>query len=448
MTTAIPNIRQPQQSADASRRFEASLERALRSLVTTREEADRPRLRRLRQWWRTIRSLRCLGGITLGNQVRVFCDGDALFETLWADIDAARESVWLDVYCIRDDRVGRRTVDALARARRRGCDVILLYDCVGSHPVHEPLFGPLRECGAAVIPFNPIRIWPPPRLLTRDHRKIFIVDRRIAYCGGMNVSEEYAGERHGVARFHDCQLRLEGPCVADFERIFNDSLGEARDGVRRIEPPASNHHLSGGTHRGSADRLGSPYSGEGDGEGGVFVQVLASNGRRSVRSIQRALRCAIRRATVRCWITTPYFVPPLRLRRAMSHAAKRGVDVRLLTAGVSDVPLSRWAGRYVYWRLLRDGVRIYEMFGRTLHTKRATVDGLLGTIGSFNLDTWSDRRNLEVAATLLDPAQVGEFDLQFERDLALSEEVTLESLARQPWHRRARAWLAYQILRW
>jgi len=404
------------------------IEQSLRDLLE-REHAlrHRPRFARPRQWLRTARSLRCLGGVSTGNHVEVCCDGDLLLESLWRDIDRATKSVLIETYCLGSDPVGRRTVESLVQARARGCEVLVLYDTVGSMPVEAGLTARLQEAGGRVIAFHPLRFGALSKFLTRDHRKIAIIDHTIAYCGGMNISEEYAGPRYGTARFHDCHLRLEGPCIDDLAMILLDSLHEAT-GEDRAEHPA----------------LTVPAMIE----GGVLVQTLGSNARRNVRSIQRALRCAIRRAGDRCWITTPYFVPPLRLRRAMSHAARRGVDVRLLTAGESDVPIARLAGRYVYDRLLRDGVHIYEMFGRTLHTKRATVDGILGTVGSFNLDTWSDRRNLEVAVTVLDTTLVEELEQHFLVDLKQSREVTLDGLARQRWHHRALQWGAYQLLRW
>lgn len=414
--------------------FERSLRRLGQADPGTRAQG-RLRFASPRAWLRTARSLRCLGGISAGNRVEVFCDGDAHFESLWRDIDTASHAVWIETYCLGSDSVSRRTIDGLERARARGCEVILIYDSVGSMPFDESQTAGLRASGAIEIAFNPLRFWPISKLLIRDHRKITIIDHAIAYCGGMNISEEYAGPRHGTARFHDCQLRLQGPCVADLASIVRDSLNEA--GTERA--PKS-RGTAPPPHRGPATPAADPD--------GVLVQALGSNARRNVRSIQRAIRCAVRRASDRCWITTPYFVPPLRLRKAMSHAARRGVDVRLLTAGESDVPISRLAGRYVYDRLLRDGVRIYEMFGRTLHTKRATVDGILGTVGSFNLDTWSDRRNLEVAVTMLDRRLVAELERHFLDDLKRSQEVTLANLARQPWHRRAREWAAYQLLRW
>ena len=149
----------------------------------------------------------------------------------------------------------------------------------------------------------------------------------------------------------------------------------------------------------------------------------------------------------RCFLTSPYFVPPHRLMRYIREAAERGVDVRILTAGLSDVPLVRWASQHLYGRLLRSGVRIYEMVGRNLHAKTTTIDHVYSSVGSFNLDHWSFRRNLEVNVSVLDPGMAAEVEGRFREDLESSREVLLAQSERRSWLRRAVHWLAYQAMR-
>jgi cardiolipin synthase len=175
--------------------------------------------------------------------------------------------------------------------------------------------------------------------------------------------------------------------------------------------------------------------------------VLDSDARRERRAIQRALRHTVSRAVHHAFITTPYFVPPRRLRRAMTRAARRGVDVRILTAGLSDMPVVRWAGQHVYDRMLRSGVRIYELFGQALHAKTVTIDGLYSAVGSFNLDRWSDRRNLEVNIAILDPGLAQRLEDRFHQDLERAREIRLEDWTRRAWLVRLLQWLAYQVMR-
>jgi cardiolipin synthase len=257
----------------------------------------------------------------------------------------------------------------------------------------------------------------------RNHKKIIVVDDRVAYCGGMNIADDYAGLRLGTGLFRDTQLRVRGPGVRDLAalvlRSMRDVAGEA-PGIGAAPEPLAD---------------------------GSFAQVLASDVRRDVRAIQKALRYTVLRAGERCYLSSPYFVPQARLMRALRKAARRGVDVRVLTAGRSDVPLVTLASRHLYGRLIRAGVRIWEMQGQTLHAKTVSIDGVYGGVGSFNLDRWSARRNLEVGVGFLDRPVAGELERSFLADLEGSEEVGLERWSRRGALARFVSWLAYWIVR-
>lgn len=381
--------------------------------------------RRLWERWRsTLRLLRPLGDVSRGNRITPLLDGDEAFVAMWEAIDGASRRVVCTTFILEDDAVGRRTRDALAAAAERGCEVVLQCDAYGSKALRASFLRPLQESGGRVILYNPpLRFRPRMSRLVRNHRKILVVDDRIAFCGGMNVSEDYAGEHHGTGRFRDVHLRLDGPCVADLAKLVRDSIRSGGD-----RPPA----------RGERPR---PFA------KGSVVQVLESNVRRQRRAIQKAMHFTLRRAVKRCIFTSPYFVPPRRLIAAMTDAAQRGVDVRVMTAGRSDVPIVRKASRHLYGRLLRGGVRLYEMQERTLHAKTACIDGVYGSVGSFNLDYWSYRRNLEVTVTALDPATAARLEERFREDLVLSREVRLENWERRRLLERVLDWLAYQLLR-
>lgn len=372
-------------------------------------------------WQKTLRLLRPLGAVSHATRVRVLTDGDEAFEAMWRAIDGARESVALATYIFEPDRVGDATLAALLRAARRGCRVLLVVDSYGSHRLDEARVAPLLAAGARVVRFNPIVRWSATlSRLVRNHRKILALDGRLAFVGGMNIAEEYAGARHGNAYFRDTQVELEGPCAQALARLIDDVAGEENRSLARVpEPPV----------------------------GASLVLVHESHARRARRSIQRALRMTLARALERVTLTSPYFVPPARLVRALLHARRRGVEVRILTAGRSDVPLVRLASQHLYGRLLRRGIRIFELEQRTLHAKIATIDGVYATVGSFNLDYWSDRRNLEVAVGLLDPAATAELERQFELDLTGAREVTLSTWERRTLLERLLGFGAYQLLR-
>jgi cardiolipin synthase len=363
-----------------------------------------------------------LGGASARNRVALMFDGDETFSEIWRTIAGATKQAWVETYIIEPDRVGRRFIDELTAAARRGCEVMLIYDAVGGSRITEEFVAPLREAGGVVHVFNPVWRWRRLHpLLLRNHRKIIVVDGRVAFTGGRNLSEDYAGPRYGNGLFHDCHVRLEGPCVRDLARILVSSLSKKVD-----DNAVSAPRLENGT---------------------TFVQALASSGMIGRRAIQRAVRITVRHSMQRCWIATPYFLPPARLIRAINRAAARGVDVRIITAGRSDVPIVSRAAQHIYGLLMKRGVRIFEMHETTLHSKTLTMDGVFTMVGSFNLDAWSDKRNLEVMVGMLDAEIARTSQEQFERDLAASVEVTLATWQRRSLLKRAWHWLAYQLMR-
>ncbi len=376
-----------------------------------------------RTWRLTLDRLLPLGGSSEGNQVTFFFDGDDSYEAMLAAIHSATRRVWIETYIFEPDRVGRAFLDALLAARRRGVDVVLLFDVIGSSGLKTEDLLPLRESGARVVPFNPPRLFfARLPMFLRDHRKILIIDD-VGFCGGMNVSEDYAGTRLGNGRFRDTHACIEGPGVRDLAAIFISSYLTATG--KKLQPAAPLMPLADG----------------------VFAQILGSDVRRRKRHIQRALYYTVGRSVRTCLLTTPYFVPPPRLLRALVRAARRGVDVRVLTAGLSDVPIAAVAARHLYGSLLRGGVRIFEMMGRTLHAKTASIDGIYASVGSFNLDRWSFTRNLEVSLTVVDPGLADLLASQFETDATLCREVRQEDYDARSLIDRALGWFAFQLMR-
>jgi len=417
--------------------------------ILRRLAPDRPAV--VQVWRRTLNRLFPLGGTSVGNTVELYFDGDAAFTDMLAAIDRAKQRVWLETYIIEDDALGQRVRDALVRARRRGVEVRVLFDAYGSMTLPSDFFDDLSSAGGFVVAFNPLlpfhfsrsyakkkeNPWP-----VRDHRKILVVDDDVAFCGGMNISCDYAGKALGNGLFRDTHLKLQGPAVGDLAFIFASSLHQATEGPDLRASAASGASLASSSTEGSDDDV-APLQ-----MPGVLVQVLTSNVGRGRRQIQRSLRQSVGRSMETCYLTSPYFVPPRRLVRALTLAARRGVDVRVLTAGQSDVPVSKWASEAVYARLVKRGVRIYEMNSQTLHAKTASIDGLYSMVGSFNLDMWSYRRNLEVSLAMVNVELTEALDAQFEKDLAGAQEVHLADLKKRSVMRRALSWLSYQVLRW
>lgn len=375
-------------------------------------------------WERAFTSLFSLGGTSFGNSVEVLVNGDEAFLAKKKAIASAKHRVWMETYIFDPDSVGEAIRDELIGAAKRGCDVILIYDHFGSSRAGSAFWAPLIQAGAQVLAFN--SIWPWRRrgpLLYRNHRKILIVDDRIAFCGGMNINRDYVGPVHGNNRFRDTVVEVEGPCVDDLAEIFLSSLRETSGDDRSLLRTQKQR------------------------DQGVLIQVLGSNTRRNLYAIQHSMEMTLKEATRYCYFTTPYFLPYDPLRKAMLGAAERGVDVRVLTAGLSDIPLMRMASRHVQGQFLKAGVRIFEMFGRTLHAKTATIDGVYATIGSFNLDHWSARRNLEVNVSMWDTEIAQQLELDFQNDLTLAKEVIFSEWESRGWFTRLKDWFAYQLMR-
>jgi cardiolipin synthase len=402
-------------------RHPLSPERLHGMLVFDPSDSVPVRERITRTWHRTLHRLFPFGGYSDGNVVTIWSGGDDAFGAMITAIERATTRVWLETYIFSPDELGRRVLDALRAAAERGVDVLLLYDAVGSSDMTPAQTAPLTAAGARVVVFNPWRLLSPRRSLKRDHRKILITDDT-GFVGGMNISADYAGPTLGNGRFRDTHARIVGPGVADLARVLGRSYKLATKD--ELTPPAP-----------TAEK-----------PGGIFAQVLRSDVRRGRRYIQRALRQTIGRSLQRCWLTTPYFVPPIRLIRTLKGAARRGVDVRVLTAGESDVPIVRRASHHLYGRLLRAGVRIFELRDRTLHAKTATIDGLYTMVGSFNLDHWSWHRNLEVTLSVVDPDAAARVSAHFERDLEGAHEISLDQ-----WRRglleRVVDWVAFQLMK-
>jgi cardiolipin synthase len=408
----------------------------------------------IHRWKLILSRLLPLGGASEKNDVTVFTDGSDMFESMWKDIASAEHTVNLSTYTLQPDAIGLHTLRLLKSAARRGVKTTFMYDWWGSSslvlPAQTHTLRELVAAGVTVIPFNPVlpisamcvQRRPVRHLLFRNHQKICTIDEQIGYCGGMNIGEQYASKSlGGTGLMLDTHVRVQGAAVHELEHIFYDSVVESNaddDTLQRAQPlsvavdsppmyPSQASHASSslalsagsGAHT-RAVVAASTRAKNGVGRGAAdanvrqststFVQLLQSNVWRHRRRIQRALRVTLRLAKHRCYIVNPYFFPPQAVKMAIKAAARRGIDVRLLTAGVSftDVPVIAYAAQHVYGVLLRAGVRIYELQDRHLHAKTTTIDGIYSSVGSFNMDTFSEACNLEVNLTMLDPEIAGE----------------------------------------
>lgn len=410
-------------------------------------------LKKLKVSWRkALLRLIPFGGLSYYNQIKIFHDGDEAFSAIFAAIKNAQHSVFIETYTLAPDRVGMRLREAVLEAKMRGAQITILYDHIGSNRLTSAFIAPMIEAQIKVMAFNPI--WPWRRrgpLLFRDHRKIIVVDEKIAFCGSMNMSADYAGPVYGNNKFRDTLACIQGPAVADLLAITKESIAESEFENR---PDVATENIVSKIDASSIVRLflhrlrsrTEPLTLSLD-QDGTIVQVLRSNQRRNLSHIQKSMEEIVNRAVSYCYFTTPYFLPHDGLRKALLNAQKRGVDVRILTAGISDVPLMRYASHHVYMGFLHQGIRIYEMTEKSLHAKIATIDGVYSSIGSYNLDHWSARRNLEVNLAIIDQGIARGLKEQFERDVASSQEIDKVRFFARSKARRFICWLAYLLFR-
>jgi cardiolipin synthase len=356
-----------------------------------------------------------------GNHVRLLKDGREVFPAMLEAIALAKREVLLEMYWIQGDKAGLLFRDALTAKAAEGVDVRVSFDSIGSIGAPWSMWEPLLEAGGQVVEFAPIsplrRRFNVKALNHRDHRKILVVDGQTGFTGGMNIGDEWLPAEQGGHDWRDDGIEVRGPIARDLRSLFFETW--RREGRM---PPADAHRLS----RKVAGR----------------VVVLADHhGPR--RKIRNTYLRGIRHANDRIEITNPYFLPGPILLAALLAARRRGVEVRILIPGVSDVWVVSMAMSSIIGRLLESQVRVFAYQGRVLHSKTAIFDDSLVTLGTYNLDPRSRRYNRECNMAVYDRAVARAAREAFEEDLKSSKELSLASWKAQPLGHRFLAWLAY-----
>lgn len=348
-----------------------------------------------------------------GNRFTLLADGEHFFPEMLAAIESAQDYIALEMYLAESGSLATRFIDALCAARARGASVLVLLDDFGTFYLHERDRRRLTEAGAHVARFNPLALRKLAGNLVRDHRKLLLIDDRLAYVGGVGLTAPFdpdayrnSNERH----WRDTMLRIEGRCVGQWWSLFRINWQRWTD-VPCPQPKAP----PVGSCRG---------------------RVIA--GRRGARVLTQAAVRDIRAARRRVYLATPYFLPTRHLRVALARAAERGVDVRLLLPGPkTDLASTRAAGQRGYGAMLRHGVRIFEYQPTFLHSKMMLTDDR-AMVGSCNFDRWSERWNLEANQAVDDAAFADELAALFAVEFADSREISWQQWQQRPWWARHR----------
>ncbi len=348
----------------------------------------------------------------------LYTEGDALYDDMLRSIRSATRNVRFETYILVPDEIGWEFAKALGERASHGVAVRAQIDAAGSLSWRFGALGRhLRSKGVRLRFFHRWRWRDPWRYNRRNHRKLLVVDDTDAYIGGFNLHRESSRRLYGDKRWRDTAVCMRGELARQAAHLFDAFW----NGERRWECEPAN------------------------GAGAVLV---ANNSLRC----QHRLYCwyAERFATARhrIYVTTPYLVPSLRAQHALEAAAARGIDVRLLVPGISDVAIVQWAAQAVFAPLLRAGVRIYEYQPRVLHAKTAVIDGEWSTLGTANMDYRSFFTNYEVNLVARDPALAQTLEQQFLADLNEAAPVELRRWLRRAWPRRMLESIGWVVRRW
>ncbi len=367
-----------------------------------------------------------LARMRAGTEITLLRAGFETYPAMLEAIAAAQSHIHLETYILEDDRTGNRFAAALRERAKAGVEVRVLFDGVGGFGIDRAWIAALERDGIRFVEYHPVAPWRARWNLTRrDHRKIMVVDNEVAFTGGINISDDYADVADGGRGWHDIHCRLRGAIVLDLARLFRRTW--IKSGGDAFPPPARD---------------------DSTGRGGILARILETGPLRRKRVIRRAYLHAIAAARRDVLLENAYFLPDRPLRHALTRAAGRGVDVRVIVPGSSDVKAIEYAGMYIYRYLAKRGVRILRWRGPMMHAKTGVIDGVWATVGSYNLDARSMFYNLEVIAEVIAPEFGAVMVDQFERDAADTlpfDEATWLAL---PWWKKSLAWLAFQVRAW
>ncbi len=367
-----------------------------------------------------------------GNQVTLLQNGDAYFPAIEAAFDRAMHEIYLETYIFEDDATGRRIAEALRRAALRGVHTHMLIDGFGSHDLPRSMLDYLRAAGVKVAWYRKkISPWTFKRKrLRRLHRKIVVVDREIAFVGGINIIDDMKPTDHTPPRY-DCTVAVKGPLM---EVI--------RLSARRMWSLVAWNNFR--TNRVREEALSvSPSAG-----GAMHAAFLVRDNIRHRRDIEEAYMRAIEQAKWEIIIANAYFLPGLNFLRALINAAGRGVRVILLMQGRVEYFLQHYASRALYGNLLDAGIEIYEYQQSFMHAKAAVIDEHWATVGSSNIDPYSLLLSREANVVVEDEEFAGTLKQSLKQAIETgAQRISRINWKHQPASLRLMNWLSYGFVR-
>lgn len=349
------------------------------------------------------------------NKVTLLINGEQKFPAVLQAIEEAKHFIHLEYYIYEDDHVGNAIKEALIKKAKQGCVVRFIYDDFGSRDISDQFFRDLKEGGVESYPFFKVHIPTiASRLNYRNHRKIIVIDGRIGFVGGINVSDRYVNQQTDVLFWRDTHVKIEGPAVLSLQYHF---LADWNFCAKQEVLP-DEIHFPPTTEMPKGDSL---------------VQIVASGPDYPNPSIMLCFFTAIVNARERVYITSPYFIPNNSIYDALKKAALSGKDVRLLVPGISDSHFVNAASESYYEELLACGVKIYRYEKGFIHAKTIIADDNLAIISTANMDFRSFEFNFEIGAVIYGERICQELTEVFLNDLKHASIITL-----QDWEERSR----------
>jgi cardiolipin synthase len=358
--------------------------------------------------------------LVAGNKIELLQNGDAFVPAMITAIRGARKTVNFEAYILWSDEIGNQFRDALCERARSGVEVRVLLDGIGSGwRLNNSDVRMMKQAGCKFAYYHPTHSWRVDRTNRRSHRRVLVIDGKIAFTGSAAFAAKWGGHAQDPKHWRDMQARVEGPLVAKLQSAFQQhwikTYGEALSGADQFPalPPGGNSK----------------------------AQVVTSESF-SMAPVPLVQATAFAAAERRIWIVNAYCTPTDNQVDLLVGAVKRGVDVRLILPGENDdQPLTKSAGRVAYGRMLEGGVKIFEYQPTMIHEKMMVVDGQFSMFGSSNLDARSSEINEELDIVVDDPAFARELEASFERDLRQSKEYTLHDFQRRSLWERSTEWL-------
>ena len=363
-----------------------------------------------------------------GNKIEILLNGEGTYPLMWKDLASAKKTITIQLYYSQPGAVADTMAKYLTERAKAGVRVLVLLDAFGSQPLSKEWIGNLRSAGIEIEWLRPLKWYTLHRAAQRSHVRVVIVDGRVGYTGGFGLADYWLGDGRHDGQWRESNVRFQGPTVAGLQAAFAAGWAETTGEL-----------LTG-------DLFFPPISL--DNQGTVNAGLMHSLPTIGSTTAERFLALTIAGSRKTLYISNSYFVPNVDFCQLLVDAAKRGVDVRILTVGEkTDIKSAWYAGRALYEGLLEGGVKIYEYRPTMMHAKSIVVDGLFTAVGTMNFDNRSIAFNNESQIVALDAGIGQQMDEIFMEDLKYSDEIMLETFRNRPWTGKVLEWGAQKVRR-